>query len=93
MEQLLKYKHKTELYKSLKAWKMPKFPITGYDLKERGCQSNIKMGLILSQLKTIWANSNFTLSAEELLDKHLSNVLESISTPPQTPNKKMKTTK
>lgn len=93
MEQLLKYKHKTELYKSLKAWEMPKFPITGYILRERGCPSNKKMGLIMSQLKTIWANSNFTLSAEELLDKHLSAVLESLSSPPQTPNKKMKTTK
>uniref|UniRef100_T1P835 Poly A polymerase n=1 Tax=Musca domestica TaxID=7370 RepID=T1P835_MUSDO len=93
VEQLLKYKHKTEFYNSLKSLVIPKFPVTGNMLNERGCPKSKKMGNILTQLKIIWAESSFTLSAEELLDKHLPKVLESLKSPIQSPsNKKMKTT-
>lgn len=93
VEQLLKYKHKTEFYNSLKSLVIRKFPVTGNMLNERGCPKSKKMGNILIQLKIIWAESSFTLSAEELLDKHLPKVLESLKSPIQSPsNKKMKTT-
>uniref|UniRef100_A0A1I8PR30 Poly A polymerase head domain-containing protein n=1 Tax=Stomoxys calcitrans TaxID=35570 RepID=A0A1I8PR30_STOCA len=92
VEQLLKYKNKTELYKSLKAWNMPRFPVNGNHLKERGCPKSKKMGLVIDQLKIIWAESNFKISADDLLDKHLPSILESLNSPPLTPKKKMKTT-
>ncbi|XP_075145524.1 CCA tRNA nucleotidyltransferase 1, mitochondrial [Haematobia irritans] len=91
VEQLLKYKHKPELYKSLKSWNTPRFPINGNTLKERGLEPTKKMGLIINQLKGIWVDSSFTISSEELLEKHLPTVLETLKSPPLTPNKKRKT--
>ncbi|XP_073827719.1 CCA tRNA nucleotidyltransferase 1, mitochondrial [Musca autumnalis] len=94
VEQLLKYKHKTEFYNSLKSKVLPKFPITGNLLNQRGCPKSKTMGIILQQLKNIWAESDFSLSVDELLDDHLPKILESMNSPTTqqtTPNKKMKT--
>ncbi|XP_037819873.1 CCA tRNA nucleotidyltransferase 1, mitochondrial [Lucilia sericata] len=93
VEELLKYKNKKDLYNSLKSWNMPKFPLNGNHLREKGCAANKKMGLILNQLKLIWAESDFQLTAEELLDKHLPSVMEALSSPTMSPNKKLKTSK
>lgn len=93
VEQLLKYKNKKELYNSLKSWTIPKFPVNGNQLKERGCPSQKKMGLIMNQLKLIWAESDFKLTSEELLDKHLPQILEDLKSPTLSPNKKLKTSK
>ncbi|XP_061396976.1 CCA tRNA nucleotidyltransferase 1, mitochondrial [Musca vetustissima] len=92
VEQLLKYKNQKEFYTSLKSCVFPKFPINGHILNERGCPKSKKMATILAQLKTIWAGSNFTISAEQLLEEHLPKILESLNSPTSSPNKKMKTT-
>ncbi|XP_037949379.1 CCA tRNA nucleotidyltransferase 1, mitochondrial [Teleopsis dalmanni] len=89
VEELLKYCNKKNLYESLKAWKMPNFPINGNLLKERGCPLGKKMGSVMLQLKVIWADHDFSISTEELLDKHLPEILAKI-TPPTTPAKKMR---
>ncbi|XP_065355234.1 CCA tRNA nucleotidyltransferase 1, mitochondrial [Calliphora vicina] len=93
VEELLKYTNKKELYSALKAWTIPKFPVNGNLLKERGCPSQKKMGIILNQLKLIWAESDFKLTAEELLDQHLPAVMENLTSPSLSPNKKLKTSK
>jgi len=36
------------------------------------------LGEALKELKLIWANSNFEISADDLLEKHLPKVLEDI---------------
>ncbi|XP_037897741.1 CCA tRNA nucleotidyltransferase 1, mitochondrial, partial [Glossina fuscipes] len=88
VEELLKYKHKRELYDKLRSWRIPPFPVNGNILKDRGSIPTRKIGLVLAQLKLIWADSNFQLSSEELLEKHLPEVMENLVTPPPSPNYK-----
>ncbi|XP_030376004.1 CCA tRNA nucleotidyltransferase 1, mitochondrial [Scaptodrosophila lebanonensis] len=90
VEQLLKYANKAELYNQLKAWQTPNFPINGHTLKSHGLVGK-KMGLVLAQLRLIWADSDFLLTADQLIEKHLPEVLEQLRTPPSTPNKKQRT--
>lgn len=59
-------------------------------LKEHGCPLGKKMGAIMSQLKLIWADSDFQLSADELLDQFYPELLEKLSSPASSPNKKQK---
>lgn len=93
VEALLKYTNKKELYTALKSWPIPKFPVNGNLLKERGCPNTRKMGDILNKLKLIWAESDFQLTAEELLDQHLPAVMENLTSSSLSPNKKLKTSK
>ncbi|XP_054746971.1 CCA tRNA nucleotidyltransferase 1, mitochondrial [Anastrepha obliqua] len=90
VEELLKYTNQTELYKNLKAWQTPRFPLSGSMLKERGLPADKRMGVIMTMLRSIWIESNFSTSGEELLGQHLPKVLEKIESPPNTPNKKRK---
>lgn len=91
VEQLLKYANKLELYNQLKAWETPNFPINGNTLKGHGVVGK-KMGLVLSELRLLWADSDFKLTADELLEK-LPTVLELLQreSPPNSPNKKKRT--
>lgn len=93
VEELLKYKNKKDLYSALKSWVVPRFPINGNLLKEKGCPAEKKMGVIMNELKQIWISSDFKLSADDLLDKHLPLILENMTTSPSTPRKKIKTSK
>ncbi|TMW53834.1 hypothetical protein DOY81_001119 [Sarcophaga bullata] len=93
VEELLKYKNKKDLYSALKSWVIPRFPINGNLLKEKGCPAEKKMGVIMNELKQIWISSDFKLSADDLLDKHLPLILENMTTSPSTPRKKIKTSK
>lgn len=88
VEELLKYKHKRELYDNLRSWEVPPFPVNGNVLKDRASIPTRKIGLVLAQLKLIWADNNFQLSREELLEKHLPQVTENLVTPPPSPNYK-----
>ena len=49
-------------------WQMPKFPVSGADLLARGMAPGLKLGAKLKALEDEWVASDFTLSAEELLD-------------------------
>uniref|UniRef100_A0A1A9X1T7 Poly A polymerase head domain-containing protein n=1 Tax=Glossina brevipalpis TaxID=37001 RepID=A0A1A9X1T7_9MUSC len=88
VEELLKYKHKKELYNSLISWEIPPFPVNGNILKDKASIPSKKIGLILSELKLIWADNNFQLSSEELLEKHLPQVIENLVTAASSPSYK-----
>ncbi|XP_017465939.1 PREDICTED: CCA tRNA nucleotidyltransferase 1, mitochondrial [Rhagoletis zephyria] len=90
VEELLKYTNKFNLYHDLKSWKAPRFPLSGSMLKERGLAADKRMGVIMTRLRSIWIDSDFSLSGEELLEQHLQGVIEGLATPPATPNKKRK---
>nr|XP_014103330.2 CCA tRNA nucleotidyltransferase 1, mitochondrial [Bactrocera oleae] len=91
VQELLKYSNEVELYNELKAWQIPRFPLTGSILKEHGLTADKRMGVIMTRLRSIWIDSDFSITGEELLTKHLPEVIESLKTPPGTPNKKQKT--
>jgi tRNA nucleotidyltransferase (CCA-adding enzyme) len=51
----------------LRSWNPPAVPVTGKDLIELGIHSNSELGAKLNLLYYRWAESNFTLSREQLL--------------------------
>lgn len=89
--ELLKYNDKREIYDQLIDWEMPKFPVNGNMLIEHG-YSGRKMGAILEKLRDIWADSNFQMSREELLQQHLMHVQQKVAEE-ESLRKKVKTKK
>ncbi|XP_017874753.1 PREDICTED: CCA tRNA nucleotidyltransferase 1, mitochondrial [Drosophila arizonae] len=85
VEQLLKYANKLELFAQLKEWQMPSLPINGNTLKPYGLAGK-QVGVVLNELRLLWADSDFTLSAEQLLEK-MPAILEQLP----SPNKKQRT--
>lgn len=75
--ELLKYCGKGELLETFRCWDMPKFPVNGSMLLERGMRSGPKFSAVLGKLKEMWFESNFMLTADELLAK-LPEVLQEI---------------
>lgn len=64
--EVLKYNNSPYL-EEFENWKLPKFPVTGNMLKEKGVDSGRFMGLVMNELRIIWAEDNFNPEAEELL--------------------------
>ncbi|XP_004519515.1 CCA tRNA nucleotidyltransferase 1, mitochondrial [Ceratitis capitata] len=90
VEELLKYKNKFALYNDLKSWATPRFPLNGSMLKESGLNADKRMGVIMTRLRSIWIDSDFSLGADELLKEHLPKVVEGLKETQTTPNKKRK---
>lgn len=67
-----------DLYHALRNWQIPQFPINGKDLLKRNVPAGRQMSNILMQLKLIWADSDFQLTSEELLNHHLPIVQKSL---------------
>lgn len=57
------------LKKFIESWEIPKFPVNGYDLEDMGIKPGKEMGSILNRLKTLWINSDYTLTKDELISK------------------------
>lgn len=74
--EVLKYNNSPFLYE-FEVWEAPKFPINGVMLKEAGVEAGKLMGLVMNELKHVWADSEFNLSAEDLLQQvpHIREVL------------------
>ncbi|EDW84323.1 uncharacterized protein Dwil_GK14077 [Drosophila willistoni] len=83
VEQLLKYSNKLELHRQLKSWATPSFPINGNTLKGSGLVGQ-KLGLALTQLRLLWADSDFKLTSEQLMEK-LPEIIDQLQTPPKKP--------
>lgn len=64
--ELMKYENFPEIEEFSK-WIPPKFPVSGSMLKGVGVESGKFMGFVVNELKEIWLESEFNLSAEELL--------------------------
>lgn len=89
--ELLKYNDKREIYDQIIGWEMPKFPITGALLTEHGYNGR-KVGAIQSKLRDIWADSNFQMTREELMQHHLAHVQQEVAEE-ENQRKKVKTKK
>lgn len=66
--EVLKYRGESLLWKELSEMAIPKFPVNGFLLLDRGYVKGPELNKRLSQLKSKWIESNFTLTREELLD-------------------------
>lgn len=67
--ELLKYEGKEELIEAIAKWDIPKFPLTGTDLKQKGIKPGPTFGKILNDLKELWMRSYYQLSREELINR------------------------
>ena len=67
--ELLKYEGKIELIGTIAKWDIPKFPLTGTDLKQKGIKPGPTFGKILNNLKESWMESYYQLSKKELIDR------------------------
>ncbi|EDV91140.1 GH15807 [Drosophila grimshawi] len=85
VEHLLKYANKLELYQQLKAWQIPNFPIKGNMLSSYGLVHR-KLGLVLNELRLLWVDSDYKLTAEELLESVPTIMEQMQQSPPSTPN-------
>ncbi|KAK7865026.1 hypothetical protein R5R35_000045 [Gryllus longicercus] len=65
--EVLRYRGDQLLLEEFSEWKVPRFPVTGNQLKERGVPSGKTLGLVLQQLKEYWIEKDFTPTVEELL--------------------------
>lgn len=69
VRELLHYEGKTTESELIAKWTVPKFPITGADLKKKGVKQGPDMGRILNKLKDLWIESYYTLTKDYLLEK------------------------
>uniref|UniRef100_A0A7G3AFA6 Putative cca trna nucleotidyltransferase 1 isoform x2 n=2 Tax=Lutzomyia longipalpis TaxID=7200 RepID=A0A7G3AFA6_LUTLO len=75
IEQLLQYHNKEKLHRTFMEWEVPRFPVSGTQLKDHGCPTGKAMGNVMNALKEIWAQEEFKSTSEELL-RHLPDILE-----------------
>ncbi|KRT85112.1 hypothetical protein AMK59_1808 [Oryctes borbonicus] len=74
--EVLKYNN-SSLLNEFMEWEIPKFPISGITLKKHGVSGGKTMGFVLNELKKIWADSNFSLSENELT-KLIDQVIQQV---------------
>uniref|UniRef100_A0A4W3JJH4 tRNA nucleotidyl transferase, CCA-adding, 1 n=1 Tax=Callorhinchus milii TaxID=7868 RepID=A0A4W3JJH4_CALMI len=67
MCELLKYQGEEKLLKDMEEWSIPRFPVSGHDLRKIGITSGKEIGTILQELRSIWKKSCYLLDKEELL--------------------------
>ncbi|XP_053576901.1 CCA tRNA nucleotidyltransferase 1, mitochondrial [Bombina bombina] len=66
--ELLKYQGEEQLLRQMEVWTLPRFPVSGHDLRRLGISSGKEIGHILQELKVRWKESGYQISKEELLD-------------------------
>uniref|UniRef100_A0A672QHP2 tRNA nucleotidyltransferase/poly(A) polymerase RNA and SrmB- binding domain-containing protein n=1 Tax=Sinocyclocheilus grahami TaxID=75366 RepID=A0A672QHP2_SINGR len=65
--ELLKYQGEKKLLDELSRWSIPRFPVSGHDLRKLGFTSGKEIGTILQELRDMWKKSHYQMSKEELL--------------------------
>lgn len=65
----LKYQGDVDLYDKLRNWEIPKFPINGHLLMQKGFKQGPNLQKALSLLKLVWIESDCQLTRDQLLEK------------------------
>lgn len=65
--ELLKYQGEKKIHNELSRWSIPRFPVSGHDLRKLGITSGKEIGTILQELRETWKKSRYQMSKEELL--------------------------
>lgn len=65
--ELLKYQGEPKLLAELSRWSIPRFPISGHDLRKMGITSGKEIGATLQQLRDVWKKSRYQMEKDELL--------------------------
>lgn len=65
--ELLKYQDEEKLLAKLSGWSVPRFPVSGHDLRRLGVTTGKEIGAMLQELRDIWKNSRYQMDKDELL--------------------------
>ncbi|TNN59614.1 CCA tRNA nucleotidyltransferase 1, mitochondrial [Liparis tanakae] len=65
--ELLKYQDEGKLLAKLRVWSVPRFPVSGHDLRRLGVTTGKEIGATLQELRDIWKNSRYQMDKDELL--------------------------
>ncbi|XP_070815770.1 CCA tRNA nucleotidyltransferase 1, mitochondrial [Chaetodon trifascialis] len=65
--ELLKYQGEEKLLAELCRWSIPRFPVSGHDLRRMGVTSGKEIGATLQKLRDIWKRSHYQMDKDELL--------------------------
>ncbi|XP_071385621.1 CCA tRNA nucleotidyltransferase 1, mitochondrial [Centroberyx affinis] len=65
--ELLKYQGEDKLLAELCRWSIPRFPVSGHDLRRLGITSGKEIGASLQELRDVWKKSRYQMDKEELL--------------------------
>lgn len=65
--ELLKYQGEDKLLAELCRWSIPRFPVSGHDLRRMGVVSGKEIGATLQKLRDIWKKSRYQMDKDELL--------------------------
>ncbi|XP_029990896.1 CCA tRNA nucleotidyltransferase 1, mitochondrial [Sphaeramia orbicularis] len=65
--ELLKYQGEEKLLTALSAWSIPRFPVSGHDLRRMGVTNGKEIGATLQKLRDIWKKSHYQMDKDELL--------------------------
>lgn len=76
--EVFKYRGDSELLSEFQAMQMPKFPVDGNMLKNKGISRGKHFNLILRKLKEQWVDSDFSLTKDQLLEQ-LDTVMKEIN--------------
>ncbi|XP_069822735.1 CCA tRNA nucleotidyltransferase 1, mitochondrial isoform X2 [Dendropsophus ebraccatus] len=66
--ELLKYQGEERLLRKMEQWSLPRFPVSGHDLRRMGISSGKEIGRILQELRERWKESSYQIDKEELLN-------------------------
>ncbi|XP_073501149.1 CCA tRNA nucleotidyltransferase 1, mitochondrial [Phyllobates terribilis] len=66
--ELLKYQGEERLLSQMEHWTLPRFPVSGHDLRRVGICSGKEIGRILQELRERWKESGYRAGKEELLN-------------------------
>lgn len=76
VKEVLKYQGAIELLNELEKWVIPKFPITGFMVKEHVPHPKM-IGRVITKLKRIWINDDFKSTSEQLME-HVPRIVNEI---------------
>ncbi|RXM98634.1 CCA tRNA nucleotidyltransferase 1, mitochondrial [Acipenser ruthenus] len=65
--ELLKYQGEEQLLAEMEKWSIPRFPVSGHDLRKMGITSGKEIGAILQTLRDLWKKSGYQIDKDELL--------------------------
>ncbi|XP_054288691.1 CCA tRNA nucleotidyltransferase 1, mitochondrial isoform X2 [Macrosteles quadrilineatus] len=84
IQEMIKYKRETAVLHEYVKWNVPKFPVNGGMLQERGIPMDRNTNHIINKLKEFWVENDCAIDSEKILE-HVPVVLEEIkNSPPNT---------
>uniref|UniRef100_A0A8D8ZH62 CCA tRNA nucleotidyltransferase 1, mitochondrial n=2 Tax=Cacopsylla melanoneura TaxID=428564 RepID=A0A8D8ZH62_9HEMI len=84
INELLRYKEKSDLIKDFQDWRLPPFPLNGNIVRQYGTVGGKDLGVVIQAMKQHWSSLDFKPTREELL-KDLPKIMSELGLEPTVP--------